>query len=203
MKLSLLINISSTVIGFPVFNITGLEMGDQIEFSNNHFQIHTPHHVRIHRGNRNNRCRGGNREENRKNREDNRRNSKENREIQPESLLRSTSVGTQSLEGSGDILEIFEPNLHRFLKMRKFEDSVMDIEFLPEKKADNKKVFSTKPVETTMTTKSSQPTAESPTTKSSATKETNCSEKYFVKKPFCYGVKAFETTRNWFSSFWK
>merc|ERR1711980_60893 len=74
MKFLNLTFLSSAILAFPVFNITGLELGDQIEISGNHFQIHTPHYVEIHRGNRNNRCRG-----NRENRPD-----RENQENRPD-----------------------------------------------------------------------------------------------------------------------
>merc|ERR1711937_1124076 len=120
-------------------NITGLELGDQIEISGNHFQIHTPHHVEIHRGNRNNRCRG-NREnrpdrDNRQERENQISNQHSNRN-KPKKLERNNISEMKLSEGSGFEFEIFEPNFHRFLKMKTFEENGIDIEFLPRNDAD-------------------------------------------------------------------
>lgn len=139
MKFLNLTFLSSAVLAFPVFNISGLELGDQIEISGNHFQIHTPHHVEIHRGNRNNRCRG-NREnrpdrENRQERENRISNQLSNRN-KPEKPERNDISEMKVSEGSGYEFEIFEPNIHRFLKMKTFEENGFDIEFLPRNDAD-------------------------------------------------------------------
>jgi len=139
MKFLNLTFLSSAILAFPVFNISGLELGDQIEISGNHFQIHTPHHVEIHRGNRNNRCRG-NREnrpdqENRQERENRISNQHSNRN-KPEKPERNDVSEMKLSEGSGYEFEIFEPNIHRFLKMKTFEENGFDIEFLPRNDAD-------------------------------------------------------------------
>merc|ERR1712126_419330 len=139
MKFLNLTFLSSAILAFPVFNISGLELGDQIEISGNHFQIHTPHHVEIHRGNRNHRCRG-NREnrpdrENRQERENRISNQLSNRN-KPEKPERNDISEMKVSEGSGYEFEIFEPNIHRFLKMKTFEENGFDIEFLPQNDAD-------------------------------------------------------------------
>ena len=151
MKFLNLTFLSSAILAFPVFNITGLELGDQIEISGNHFQIHTPHHVEIHRGNRNNRCRG-NREnrpdrENQENRQEreNRISKQHTNRNKPEKPEREELSEIKSPEGSGYEFEIFEPNFHRFLKMKTFEENGFDIEFLPRNDLDNNSKFSSKP----------------------------------------------------------
>jgi len=149
MKFLNLTFLSRAILAFPVFNITGLELGDQIEISGNHFQIHTPHHVEIHRGNRNNRCRG-NREnrpdrENQENRQEreNRTSKQHSNRNKPEKPRREELSETKSPEGSGYEFEIFEPNFHRFLKMKTFEENGFDIEFLPRNDLDyNSKISS-------------------------------------------------------------
>merc|ERR1712189_123799 len=146
MKFLNLTFLNRAILAFPVFNITGLELGDQIEISGNHFQIHTPHHVEIHRGNRNNRCRGNraNREnqENRQERE-NRISEQHSNRYKPEKPGREELSEIKSPEGSGYEFEIFEPNIHRFLKMNTFEENGFDIEFLPRNDADyNSKIAS-------------------------------------------------------------
>merc|ERR1712189_141050 len=160
MKFFNLTFLGRAILAFPVFNITGLELGDQIEISGNHFQIHTPHHVEIHRGNRNNRCRG-NREnrpdrENQENRPD--RENQENRQERenrtskqhsnrnkPEKPEGEEFSEIKSPEGSGYEFEIFEPNFHRFLTMKTFEENGFDIEFLPRNDLDDNSKFSSKP----------------------------------------------------------
>merc|ERR1712189_57320 len=125
------------ILAFPVLNITGLELGDQIEISGNHFQIHTPHHVEIHRENRNNRCRGN--RENRPDRENQEnRQERENRisklhsnRNKPEKPELNKVSEVKLSEGSGYEFEIFEQNIHRFLKMNTLEQNGFDIEFLP------------------------------------------------------------------------
>jgi len=151
MKFFNLTFLSSAILAFPVFNITGLELGDQIEISGNHFQIHTPHHVEIHRRNRNNRCRGN--RENRPNREsqenrqerENRTSKQHSNRNTPEKPELEELSEIKSPEGSGYAFEIFEPNIHRFLKMNTFEEYGFDIEFLPRNDVDYNSKISSKP----------------------------------------------------------
>merc|ERR1712126_445622 len=144
MKFLNLTFLSSAILAFPVFNISGLELGDQIEISGNHFQIHTPHHVEIHRGNRNNRCRGN--RENRPDRENRISNEHSNRN-KPEKPERNVVSEMKLSEGSGYEFEIFEPNIHRFLKMKPFEENGFDIEFLPRNDADYNSEISSKTID--------------------------------------------------------
>jgi len=150
MKFLNLTFLSRAILAFPVFNITGLELGDQIEISGNHFQIHTPHHVEIHRGNRNNRCRG-NREnrpdrENQENRQEreNRISKQHSNRNKPEKPEGEEFSEIKLPEGSGYEFEIFEPNFHRFLKMKAFEENGFDIEFLPKNVIDENSKISSK-----------------------------------------------------------